>query len=51
MGDVGRVEVADGYLRDRGVEEQLVLRKGNLFGFLRREDDAVGTLFQRGFEL
>lgn len=51
MGDVSCVEIADRYLRDRGVEEELVFREADVLGFLRWVDDAVGALLERRLEL
>ena len=51
MGDIGRVEVADGNVGDGGVEEELMFRDGDIALFLRRKDDPMGAFFQRSFEL
>lgn len=34
MGDVSRVKIADRYLGDGGVEEELVFREADIVGFL-----------------
>ena len=51
MGNVCCVEIADGYMRDGGMKEELMLWKGDFVEFLRGEDDSVGALFQSGFKL
>lgn len=49
VGDVVRCEVADGQLRGRRVEEQLVLRKLDVP--LRGVDNALCACLERGLEL
>ena len=51
MGYICGIEIADGDLRDGGMQEQLVFRKIDVTGFLGRKDDSMGAVLERGLEL